>query len=62
MRSFGSLHVIMVIIMSFMGGSMLYGLAFFLPSMVKQLGFSPNVTQLLSAGPFAAGYIGEFYF
>ena len=35
------------------------GFAFFLPSIVNQLGFSPDVTQLLSAGPFTAGFLGE---
>lgn len=38
---------------------MISGYSFFLPSIVNQLGFSPNVTQLLSAGPFAAGSFGE---
>jgi len=36
---------------------MVYGLAYFLPSIVKQLGFSSNKTQLLSVGPFAAGFL-----
>jgi len=57
MRSVGSPHVIMVTIMSFMVGTMVYGLAVFLPSMVSQLGFSSNTTQLLSVGPFTAGFI-----
>jgi hypothetical protein len=35
------------------------GLGLFLPSIVHELGFSRNVTQLLSAGPFAAGSFGE---
>ena len=61
-RSVGSLHVIMVFTMSFMTGTMIYGLANFLPSIVNQLGFSPNVTQLLSVGPFTAGFIGECFF
>jgi hypothetical protein len=61
MRSAGSPHVIMVFIMSFMTGTMIYGLAIFLPSIVNQLGFSPNVTQLLSVGPYAAGFIGESF-
>jgi MFS family permease len=56
MRSACSPHVIMVFIMFFMVGTMLYGLALFLPSIVSQLGFSPNKTQLLSVGPFAAGF------
>ena len=44
--------------MVFMTGMMGYGLAIFLPSIVNQLGFSPNATQLLSVGPFTAGFIG----
>ena len=61
MRSVGSPHVIIVFVMMFMTGMMGYGLAIFLPSIVNQLGFSPNVTQLLSAGPFMVGYIGECF-
>jgi len=55
-RSLGSPHVIMASIMQFMVGTLGYGLAVFLPSIVSQLGFSPNATQLLSVGPFAAGF------
>ena len=58
MRSVGSPHVIMVFIMVFMGGTMGYGLAIFLPSIVSQLGFSPNTTQLLSVGPFTTAFFG----
>ena len=61
MRSVGSPHVIMVTIMVFMVGTMGYGLAVFLPSIVSQLGFSPNATQLLSVGPSMAGFIGECF-
>ena len=49
----------MVFIIFFMDGAMLYGLALFLPSIVSELGFSPNKTQLLSVGPFAAGFFGK---
>jgi len=56
MRSASSPHVIMVFIMFFMVGTMLYGLALFLPSIVSQLGFSSTKTQLLSVGPFASGF------
>ena len=58
-RSVGSPHVIMFFIMAFMHSSMNSGFTFFLPSIVNQLGFSPNVTQLLSAGPYAVGSFGE---
>lgn len=55
-RSLSSPHVLMVFVMFYMMGTTLYGLALFLPSIVNQLGFSPNQTQLLSVGPFAAGF------
>ena len=61
MRSASSPHVIIVCIMAFMHGSMAYGLSIFLPSIVNQLGFSPRRTQLLSAGPSAAGFCGECF-
>ena len=61
MRSIGSPHVMIVSIMGFMVGMMGYGLAIFLPSIVNQLGFSPNATQLLSAGPFMTGFFGEWF-
>jgi ABC-type Na+ efflux pump permease subunit len=57
-RSASSPHVIMVFIMCFMAGTMLYGLALFLPSIVSQLGFSPNKTEILSVGPFVVGFFG----
>ena len=59
-RSLSSPHVIILFIMFFMSGTVLYGLALFLPSIVNQLGFSPTHSQLLSVGPFAVGFVGEF--
>ena len=59
LRSFTSPHVIIIFIMFFFTGTTLYGLALFLPSIVNQLGFSPNKTQLLTVGPFAAGFFGK---
>ncbi|KAF8817612.1 MFS general substrate transporter [Phlegmacium glaucopus] len=56
LRSLTSPHVILLFITAFLGGTLLYGLALFLPSIVRQLGFSPNKTQLLTVGPFAAGF------
>ena len=58
MRSASSPHVIMIFIMFFMVGTTLYGLAYFLPTIVNQLEFSANKTQLLSVGPFVVGFIG----
>ena len=62
MRSTSSPHVIMLLIMFFMEGTALYGLALFLPSIVDQLGFSPNTIQLLSVGPFVVGFFGAYFF
>ncbi|CAL1707482.1 unnamed protein product [Somion occarium] len=55
-RSLCSPHVMMVFIMFFGNGATLYGLALFLPSIVNQLGFSATRSQLISVGPFAAGF------
>jgi hypothetical protein len=59
LRSLASPHVILLIIMFFMIGTMLFGLAFFLASIVRQLGFSPTKSQLLSVGPFGTGFFGR---
>jgi MFS family permease len=53
-------HVILLVILFFMIGTTLYGLALFLPSIVNQLGFSDTRTQLLSVGPFAASFCGRW--
>ena len=58
-RSLSSVHVILVLIQMFCIGTTLFGLALFLPSIVKQLGFSATRTQLVSVGPFAAGFLGK---
>jgi len=58
MRSLTSPHVIIVFAIFYMLGTNLYGLALFLPSIVNQLGFDANQSQLLSVGPFAAGFFG----
>ena len=59
LRCIASPHVIMAVIMSVMLGATTSGLSLFLPSIVRQLGFSPNRTQLLSVGPHVAGFIGQ---
>ena len=58
--SLRSPHVLLNMISFFMAGNMLYGLAIFLPSIVSRLGFSSTHTQLLSVGPFAAGFFCEY--
>lgn len=58
-QSLTSPHVIIMFITYFMGGTVLFGLALFSPSIINQLGFSPNHSQLLSVGPFACAFFGE---
>jgi len=58
LRSICSPHVIIVFILAFLVGSSSFGLALFLPSIVSGLGFSKTKTQLLSVGPFGAGFMG----
>ena len=62
MRAASSPHVIMITIMYFMAGMTAYGLAYFLPTIVRQLGFSATKTQLLSVGPFGVSFLcGHFF-
>ena len=61
LRSIRSPQVVILFIMSFMKGTGLNGLAFFLPSIVNELGFSQNDTQLLIVGPFALGFFGMYF-
>jgi len=55
-RPLKSPHVLLVFAIFYMEGTILYGQALFLPSIVDELGFSANRTQLLSVGPFAGGF------
>ncbi|KIM38324.1 hypothetical protein M413DRAFT_30170 [Hebeloma cylindrosporum] len=57
LRSVRSPHVVIVFILFFLAGTGTFGLALFLPSIVSELGFSRTKTQLLSVGPFAAGFL-----
>ena len=61
LRTIRSPHVIIVFILFFLAGAGAYGLALFIPSIVSELGFSQTKTQLLSVGPFAAGFIGACF-
>ena len=46
--------------MGFLVGSMANGLAFFLPTIVSEFGFSATHTQLLSVAPFATGFVCKY--
>jgi hypothetical protein len=61
LRSIRSPQVIVVFILFFFAGTGTFGLALFLPSIVSGLGFSRTKTQLLSVGPFAAGFLGACF-
>ena len=56
--SLTSPHVLISFVTFFCNGTILYGLALFLPSIVNQLGFSPTKTQLISVGPYAVAFFG----
>ena len=58
--SIKSPHVLLMFIALFMDGTILYGLALFLPTIVNELGFSKARTQLISVGPYAAGFFGSY--
>ncbi|KAF9000861.1 major facilitator superfamily domain-containing protein [Cyathus striatus] len=49
-------QVWMLAIIFFFDGCVLYGLAYFAPSIVQGLGFSPTRAQLMSVPPFAAAF------
>ncbi|PAV17564.1 MFS general substrate transporter [Pyrrhoderma noxium] len=57
MISITSPHVIMTLCIGFFFGSVAYGLAFFLPTIISELGFSATHTQLLSVAPSATGFV-----
>ncbi|GIK06146.1 hypothetical protein Aspvir_001789 [Aspergillus viridinutans] len=50
------LHVWICLIL-FCNGACLFGLAYFSPSIVQALGYSPTKTQLMTVPPYASGFI-----
>ncbi|KZT40141.1 MFS general substrate transporter [Sistotremastrum suecicum HHB10207 ss-3] len=50
-------HLWIMSIGLFFGGTCLYGLIYFTPSIVQSLGHSPNRSQLLSVPPYAAAFV-----
>ena len=59
-------QVVIILVIFFLSDDsekMIFDLALFLPSIVSQLEFNPNLnnTQLLSVGPFAARFFGECF-
>lgn len=50
------LHVWIACLILFCNGACLFGLAYFSPSIVQALGYSPTKTQLMTVPPYAAGF------
>jgi len=58
-RSMSSPHVLLVFLIFYLEGTNASGIALFLPSIINQMGFGANESQLLSVGPYAGGVIGR---
>ncbi|OCH86142.1 MFS general substrate transporter [Obba rivulosa] len=56
-RTFKQPHMLPLAVMGFFNGATLYGLAYFLPSIVASLGYTTNRAQLMSVPPFAASFV-----
>lgn len=49
--------IYLVILASFTNGILVFGMAFFAPTIIRGMGFSPIRTQLMSVPPYAAGIV-----
>ncbi|KAG2011273.1 high-affinity nicotinic acid transporter [Coprinopsis cinerea AmutBmut pab1-1] len=56
-RSITSPHVFFVFVVFILGGSIYNGLAVFVPTIINDLDFTANESQLLSVGPFAVAFV-----
>ncbi|TFK25155.1 MFS general substrate transporter [Coprinopsis marcescibilis] len=56
-----SVHVFLIFVLFFLGGSIFFAFALFLPSIIRQMQFSPLESQLLSVGPFAAAFFVSLF-
>ncbi|KAF8957377.1 major facilitator superfamily domain-containing protein [Flammula alnicola] len=50
-------HVWMLAVLFFFAGTILYGMAYFTPSIVQGLGFTASRAQLMSVPPFATAFV-----
>ncbi|QRV74824.1 major facilitator superfamily transporter [Ceratobasidium sp. AG-Ba] len=57
LSAFKAPHVILLCIPLFFSGVTLFGLAFFTPSIVNSLGYSPVRTQLMTVPPYAVSFV-----
>ncbi|KAK0475665.1 major facilitator superfamily domain-containing protein [Armillaria luteobubalina] len=56
-KAFVAPHVWILGVIFFFSGAVLYGLAFFTPSIVQSLGYTAARAQLMSVPPFAAAFV-----
>jgi len=59
-RAAKSLHVWFLVIIFFFSGTIIFGLAFFEPTIVAGLGYAGNQAQLMSVPPFATAFVLSF--
>ncbi|THH00927.1 hypothetical protein EW026_g1676 [Hermanssonia centrifuga] len=56
-KAFRQPHMLIMAIAGFLNGSTLFGLAYFLPTIVASLGYTANQAQLMSVPPFAVSFV-----
>ncbi|KAJ7765742.1 major facilitator superfamily domain-containing protein [Mycena metata] len=56
-KAFTSVHVILVGVIFFFSGVVLYSLAYFTPSIVQSLGYTAAKAQLMSVPPFSVAFV-----
>ncbi|KAJ6500774.1 major facilitator superfamily domain-containing protein [Mycena sanguinolenta] len=56
-KAFVSIHVLIVGIVFFFSGVVLYSLAYFTPSIIQTLGYTAAKAQLMSVPPFAVAFV-----
>lgn len=57
LSAFTSIHVLLLCTVLFASGVLVFGLAYFTPSIVQSLGYSKTRTQLMTVPPFACAFI-----
>jgi len=56
-RTFRLPQVWLLCCVYFLNGTVLYSLAYFIPSIVQGLGYAPTRTQLMTVGPYATAFV-----
>ncbi|KAJ7290157.1 major facilitator superfamily domain-containing protein [Mycena rebaudengoi] len=56
-KAFTSIHVLLVGVIFFFSGTVLYSLAYFTPSIVQGLGYTAARAQLMSVPPFSVAFV-----